>query len=66
VETGSKINQIISSDEQQDQCVSDYSIKKEELLTSTEDEEDNTDNMQDYFFNMRNLTGKERDDYMIQ
>ena len=34
-------------------------------MTSTEDEED-TDNMQDYFFNMRNLTGKERDDYMIE
>jgi hypothetical protein len=38
VKTGSKINQTISSDEQQDQCVSDYSIKKEELLTSIEDE----------------------------
>jgi hypothetical protein len=70
VETESKLDQIISSDEQQDQCVSDNSIKKDEdedeLLSSTEDEEDRNLKMQDYFYNMRNLKGKERDEYIIE
>jgi hypothetical protein len=59
VETGSKLDQSISCDEQQDLQKSENSKKNQELWSLIEDEEDEDNDFKEFIFNNKNLNGAE-------
>jgi hypothetical protein len=59
VETGSKLDQIISCDEQQDHHISECSNQKDELWSLIEDEEDEDNDLKKFISNNKNLKGAE-------